>query len=168
MMHFTDEIYPFNGLKSYRKCSRGFVFDEHNRVAMMHIVSKDEFGERDHYELPGGGRIGNETYANCFWREAGEELGLLIYDPEYLTTITNDYNLLGCRTKAKIFYARKRCDFMTFWTPLEKKLFAGIEWRTIDEWIDYLEKNLGEGVNYLVQRRDLYLFRLLKDTLLLN
>ena len=168
MMHFTDELYPFNGLKRYRKCSRGFVFDEQNRVAMIHIVGKDEFGERDHYELPGGGKGDRETYVDCFFREIFEEVGVFANNIQYLTTVAYDYNLLGCRTKARIYYARKGEITFFDWTPLEKRLFAGIEWRTIDEWIDYLEKNLGDGVNYLVQRRDLYLFRLLKDTLLLN
>ena len=161
MRKFKDELFPFKEIKKYRRCSRGFVFDG-ERIALLHIKGEDEFGIRDHYETPGGGLEGKETYASCFKREIGEELGIIIDEPIYLETVAYEYNLIGYKCKAKVFYAHKIGATSKEWTKKEQSLFKDIKWKTIDEWISLLENNLGEGVNYLVQERDLYLLRRLK------
>ena len=168
MKIFKDEIYPKKDKLEPHLCSRGFVFDEEGRVGLIHIQTEDEFGKRDHYESPGGGLIGSEDYKECFKREIKEELGLLISDPIPFEHIYYEYNLLNSCYEAEVFYAYKIGVDNKNLTSLEKKIFKGVVYKRVDEWIEFLESNLGVQVNYLVQVRDLYLLKKLNKTLLLG
>lgn len=161
--YFVDYIYPPTLNHKERRCTRGFVFDN-DLVALIKINGIDDFGDRDHYETPGGGIEENETASECFKREIGEELGIVIDEPVYIGTVYYEFHLARTNTIADVFYAHKIDECKDSRTELEKDLFKGIVWHTIDEWIEILSKpspNVGE----LIHKRDLYLLNLLKDCL---
>ena len=88
-----DEYYPFSELERKRKTVRAIVVNDKNEIALLHIKGKDRFGDRDHYETPGGGIQDNESPLDALKREINEEIGYTITNPKLIGQIDILYNL---------------------------------------------------------------------------
>ncbi|MPN29149.1 hypothetical protein SDC9_176600 [bioreactor metagenome] len=150
-----DNIYPYKEPKWLRLSTRGLVFNDNNEVAILHIVGKDDFGVRDHYELPGGGIEENEGSLNCFKREMEEELGLVVKDINFLGLISYNYSILELQNYGLYYYAHVDKIVHNNLTELEKTLFKEVIWLKIDDLIRLLSDNSVENVGRLIHKREL-------------
>lgn len=151
-----DSIYPSTGFTSIRETVRGLVF-KGDQVALIHIKCVDGFGERDHFEIPGGGIERGENQIEALHRELEEELGFKVEVKEKIGMIIDRWNLLE-RINVHHFYI---CEFMEFGEPnlteYEQEVIIGNEWHTVDEWLEILNVPL-KGVNELIHRRERIIF----------
>ena len=102
-----DNFYPKRSDPTRRRNAvRGIVLDDCGRVFLMHIQGRDIFGERDHFELPGGGIETGESMEQALRRELLEEIGWEIDAPQPVGIIANEYNLLQRVDVQHFFLAR--------------------------------------------------------------
>ncbi|MFA7100314.1 MAG: NUDIX hydrolase [Bacilli bacterium] len=153
--HIADTIYPEKPIVNARYCTRGIVMNAKGEIALIHIVGKDDFGDRDHYELPGGGIEDHEGSKECFIREIQEELGLHIDEPVPLGVMTYDFNLIQLHNIAIYFFAHVICEAPKHLTDQEKTLFNEIKWLPLDEAISFLETVPVKNVGILLHKRAL-------------
>jgi 8-oxo-dGTP pyrophosphatase MutT (NUDIX family) len=64
----------------HRRAVRGVVFDNENKVALLHVKNKGYYG------LPGGGVDTDETYEQGIIRECKEEIGCTVEIVKYIGT----------------------------------------------------------------------------------
>ena len=122
-----DNIYPkdFDEYKN-RDAVRGFIYNDLNQVALIHIKGHDDFGDRDHYEFPGGGIEKGEDEIEALKREIKEEIGYEIDDIRPIGIISNQYNLLK-RIDTQHFYLAHATNFVgQHLLDYEKSLFKEI------------------------------------------
>ena len=151
---FFDDVYPFSPQEYTRYSSRGVVLNENNQVAVLHIVGKDDFGQRNHYELPGGGIESGETPLSCFQREMKEELGVITKDESMIGVIRYTYHILKRYDVSYLFVARVDTFCQPTYTPDEQVLIQQVIWLDIDELIKHLNGTNVENVGKLIHRRD--------------
>ena len=138
-----------------RHTVRGIILNDANEIALIHIKGVDQFGYRDHYELPGGGIEEDEDEYRALQREMHEEIGYLIDDIKPIGTISNEYNLLkriDCQhfyyAKAKTFVGQELIDY-------EKDIFTEIVFVLVDNIVDFYTNHPAEGIGKNIQYRDL-------------
>lgn len=150
-----DNYYPSSDTTYLRDSVKAIVLNEKNEVALIHIKGVDMFGQRDHYELPGGGVEGSECYEDTFYREVLEELGFFSELACYLGTIEIEYNLLK-RTDVCHFYVGylKEKSIQSL-EAYEKALFEEIVFVPIDTIEDFYQSHPTELVGSMIHRRDL-------------
>ncbi|CAM4294967.1 NUDIX hydrolase [Erysipelothrix inopinata] len=161
-----DTIYPNTGFSTIRKTARAFVKNETDEIALIHIKAEDIFGPRDHYESPGGGIEFGESREDAIKREVSEELGYNCEIESYMGSIINRYNLLEVITVHHYFICNLKEKTSVNLTDAEEIFFEGVEWKSVEEWIEILSKPL-EGVNQLVHDRELFMlnqYKMLRDS----
>ena len=84
-----DFIYPRSEIKINRKTVRVILVNEKKEIALLHILGKDKFGDRDHYETIGGGVNVNEDLITSLRREVLEEVGYTIKNIKEITFINS-------------------------------------------------------------------------------
>lgn len=161
-----DHIYPYEGIQWRRNTVRGVILNEKNEVAILHIKCKDQFGDRDHYELPGGGVELGESLEQTLHREMSEELGASISILSFLGIISLDYNLLHRTDVAHFFMAKVVSVGMTQFTKEEESFIESIQWIKIDELIIHLATNPQKGVGQLIHSRDLIALKVANSLIL--
>ncbi len=153
--NIDDVVYPYKKPKWIRFSTRGLVFNDKKEVAILHIVGKDDFGLRDHYELPGGGIEENEGSLTCFKREMEEELGVIVKDIHFLGVISYNYSLLELQNYGLYYYANVSKIVHNNLTELEKSLFKEVVWLKIEDLIKLLSDAKVSNVGKLIHKREL-------------
>jgi mutator protein MutT len=165
---FIDDVYPFAPQEYTRYSSRGVVINKNNQVAILHIVGKDNFGKRNHYELPGGGIEIGETPLHCFQREMKEELGVITKDETMIGVIRYTYHLLKRYDVSYLYVAYVDTFCKPTYTPDEQALIQQVIWLDIDELIKHLDGTNVENVGKLIHRRDHWILLRAKAYLTMN
>ena len=101
-----DRFYPPAPILRERDAVRAVLLDGQDRIALLHIRGRDDFGDRDHFELPGGGVEPGESFEEALRREVEEELGIFPHILAEVGIIANEYNLLRRRDVQHFYLAR--------------------------------------------------------------
>lgn len=151
-----DNFYPNEGYTTIRKTVRGLIFKE-GKVALIHIKCQDGFGDRDHYEIPGGGIESGEDPIQALKRELKEETGIEVEVEDKIARVIDRWNYLK-RINVHDFYL---CKFISqgesHLTDYEQEVILGIEWHSVSQWIHILEQPL-DGINQMIHSRELIVF----------
>ena len=149
-----DEFYPPAPIERERPAVRGIVLNDQNQIALLHLLGRDVFADRDHYELPGGGVERGESFEQALHREMGEELGLTIEILAEVGIIANEYNRLRRRDVQHFYLARATGRRPMHRTALERKLVHGVVWFPASEILQMYDTRVVENVGIEVHRRD--------------
>lgn len=152
-----DTHYPNTGYSNLRTSVRALVFKD-NQCAFLHIKTHDVFGPRDHFEIPGGGIEKGEDHHDALQREIKEEIGCNVSIKDYLGLYIERLNVLE-RISFHHYYV---CEFLSQessdLTDYEKDVFAGIQWRSVDVWLEILNQPVS-GVNHLIHQREIIILQ---------
>lgn len=157
-----DDQYPYSYIDHVRKCSRGVVFNEKKEVAIVKLHGFDSFGDRNYYELPGGGVKSKERISDAFLREMSEEIG---YEAEILASlgqVCDFYNLIHRENHNYYFLAKTKQWVGTKLDDYEKTMIEEIVWLPIDQAIEKFKAMQDYGCGILVKRRELPILQLAK------
>ena len=150
----NDDIYPFLGINKKRKTVRAILTNKDKQVALLHIVGRDNFGNRDHFETPGGGIEENEDLITALRREILEEIGYTIKNIKEIGQIDIQYNLLNRIDEGYFFYAEIFEFVGQYLNEYEKEIFKEIRWINLKEINEiYINKNV-ENVGKIIHKRD--------------
>lgn len=156
----VDDIYPVLTDNEFRRHAvRGIILNENNEVFLIHIKGKDQFGERDHYELPGGGIEENENDIDALRREISEEIGYEITDIKEVGYIEIEYHLLkriDCQ-HYYLAYATKKHEKHLL--DYEKQLFKDVKLVNINEIEKFYQDNKAITIGNKIHMRDLCAIR---------
>jgi len=152
---FVDDIWKATSELKIRYTVRAIAEDEKGRLAFLHIVGKDIFGDRDHLESCGGGIEKDETPTEALKREVQEELGYKIKDYYYIGDIIDTYHLLNRKTHSSFYHVYlDTTDQHTSYTEEEKALIKEIVWLNKKTVLSVLENDIRCPIGKLVQQRD--------------
>ena len=101
----NDFIYPKSEIKRIRKTVRAILVNDKKEIGLIHILGKDKFGDRNHYETLGGGVNDNEDLITSLIREVKEEAGYTIKNIKPLGKISIEYFILNRIDEGNFFYA---------------------------------------------------------------
>ncbi len=152
-----DNIYPKNGDLKTRLVVRGIVKLD-DKYALLKIEDNDEFGERNHFETPGGGVENLETYESAIKRELLEEIGCEVEIDSILGYIDIEYNLLNRLDRCIFISCIAVNQKETSWSKNEKRLIKGIYWYTKEEIEEIYLKDV-ENVGKMIHERDYAAFK---------
>lgn len=165
-IYFKDTEYPFTEHNHTRKVVRAFVFNDENKVGVIHIKRKDNFGEFEYYETTGGGVKEGEDFVSAIKREIKEEMGFEVCDIQPILRIVDEYNLIQ-RINDQTYYVCKisgRCDMHR--EKYETEWFKDVPFFTIDEVIEiYSKMSKEKGLVRLVGIRELTAIEKVKELL---
>ena len=149
-----DTFYPPAPIERERDAVRAILLNDKNEIALLHLLGRDVFADRDHYELPGGGVEAGETFEQALHREMGEELGLTIDILAEVGIIANEYNRLRRRDIQHFYLARAVGRRPMRRTALERKLVHGVVWFPAREILEMYDTRPVENVGIEVHCRD--------------
>lgn len=158
-----DTIYDFNGINKKRKTVRAIVVDKNKDIYLLFIEGKDQFGNRKHFETPGGGVEENESLAEALKREIKEELGYSIKNIKSIGHIDIQYNLLNRIDEGYFFYCELdeyigkalNEDEKLIFKDIKKINFLNIE----EEYHNFPVENVGK----MIHKRDLFMINKAKE-----
>lgn len=161
-----DKYYPKNDKPVvHRKTVKAVLLNEKNEFCLIHMVGKDMFGDRDHYELPGGGVIDGEDFNTTFKREILEEVG---WDSEvisYIGTIEIEYNLLNRIDEGNFYLGRILSKRETHLEDYEKELFKELIFVPFEKLECFYKKHEAKLVGEMIHRRDYLVLKKAKEML---
>lgn len=158
-----DIIYPFKGVDKKRKTVRAILINDKKEIALLHIVGIDQFGNRNHYETPGGGVEINEDLVSALKREILEETGYTIKNIQEIAHIDIQYNLLK-RIDEGFFYFCKVDKYIDVnLNEYEKELFKDIKWISVQEIDNFYLTSKVENVGKMIHKRDYLLIKKAKE-----
>ena len=149
-----DTFYPPAPIRRERDAVRGIVLNDQKEIALLHMLGRDVFADRDHYELPGGGVEPGESFEETLHREMGEEIGLEIEIMAEVGIIANEYNRLQRRDVQHFYLARAVGEKPMHRTALEQKLVRGVVWVPAGEILHMYDTRPVENVGIEVHQRD--------------
>ena len=155
-------IYPRSEIKINRKTVRVILVNERKEIALLHILGKDKFGDRDHYETIGGGVNEDEDLITSLRREVLEEVGYTIKNIKEIGKIDIEYCLLNRIDEGYFFYAEIDEYRGTSLEEYEKEIFDKVEWFSIDD-IDLIYKKEVNNVGKMIHKRDYFMINKLKE-----
>ena len=165
VFRFKDNYYPRTYIDHKRNTVRAVVVNKENKIALLHLISDDEFGHRDCYELPGGGKKKGETFHQGVLREVREETGFSAKIVKFLAKVEDFYNLIHRENhnyyylvKAEKYLGEQREEY-------EKRMIQEILFVNINEAIKLMENVDDDGVGHLVKQRELPILKLAKEYL---
>lgn len=159
----NDDIYPYTGINKRRKTVRAILINEYKQVALLHIVGIDKFGNRDHFETPGGGIEENEDFITALRREILEEIGCSISNIKEIGHVDIQYNLLNRIDEGYFFYAEVSKFIGQNLNEYEKRIFKDIKWIKIEE-LDSLYQNYKiDNVGIMIHKRDFMIINKAKE-----
>lgn len=165
ILELKDEEYPLEFIDHQRHIARGVVINELGEVALNKIYNLDKFGQRDYYELPGGGINEGETPEEAFKREILEEVG---YTTEiiYPFGIVHDYyNLIHRENYNYYFLAKALVNQGQHLEEKETHYIEKLVWVPLEEAIQYFLNMKDDRISGLVKRRELPILVLAKQYL---
>lgn len=146
-----------------RYASRGIIFNNENKIALLNKKNKNEF------KLPGGGVEEKETPSKAFVREVLEETGCLIDIIDYLGIAVEEKGLTNFKQISYLFIGKVKED--THLLHLTKKEIdegANVIWCDLEN----ADKLVSNCINDLIGSKydDLYksLFMVKRDSLILK
>lgn len=148
-----DTYYPKSGFSKLRSSVRGLVF-KGDKVAMLHIQTNDEFGPRDHLEMPGGGIEDGEDHKAALARELNEELGVHVEVGAYLGFVIQRWNILERITFQHYYVCEYIEDTQQTLSDYEKTVISDIKWLPMNELLEYLKQE-AIGINKMIHEREL-------------
>lgn len=154
-LYLKDEEYPFDYIDHNRYISRAVIINNDKKVAILHVVRNDIFGNYDYYELPGGGVNNNETPEEAVVREAHEETGVSAFIVDKIGVVDDYYNLIHRHNINYYFLLGiNRYGHRTL-EEYEKSMIIETLWISIDEAIEKFTEMPSSGVSLLVKNREL-------------
>ena len=157
-----DFIYPKSEIKIKRKTVRVILVNDKKQIALLHILGKDKFGDRDHYETIGGGVNVNEDLITSLRREVLEEVVYTIKNIKEIGKIDIEYCLLNRIDEGHFFYAEIDEYKGTSLEEYEKEIFDKVEWFSLSS-IDELYSKEIENVGKMIHKRDYFMINKLKE-----
>lgn len=149
-----DRFYPPAPILRERDAVRAVLLDGQDRIALLHIRGRDDFGDRDHFELPGGGVEPGESFEEALRREVEEELGIFPHILAEVGIIANEYNLLRRRDVQHFYLARAAGTCPAAPTAEERRLFGEVLWVPAGEVLALYDSRPVENVGIEIHRRD--------------
>ena len=160
-----DDQYEFKGITHNRKIARGILINDKKEICLLHVVTIDDFGNRNYYETPGGGVNEDEDINKAIVREIKEETG---FNSEIICEIgyvEDDYNLIY-RHNINCYFLLKATSFeKEMLEEYEKKVIQEKVWVSIDKAIELYNKMGKEKIEILVKRRELPILLIAKKLL---
>ena len=162
---FTDDQFPFLGVKEDRLIARAIVLDEKGHVA-LHTIRRFDLGmpyEQTYFETPGGGIDEGETPEQAARRECEEELG---YDIEILAPlgIVDDYyNVIYRHNVNHYFIARRKERVGVHFASEGDRLIQRTDYYPIEEAIRLMDGQDPRFISGLVRQRELPILLLAKQ-----
>lgn len=165
ILHLKDDQYEYTYIDNVRYVCRGVLLNDKNEIALNKLHGFDNFGSRNYYETPGGGKKDNETLRQALLREMREETGYEVEIIKELGMVNDYYNLIH-RNNRNYFYLCKTVRFVgKLLENYEKSLIEEVVWVSIDEAIRLYEEMGGSGVAILVKNRELPILKKVKKIL---
>ena len=125
--------------------------------------SDDNFGHRDCYELPGGGKKKNETFHQGVLREIKEETGFDAKNIKFLAKVDDFYNLIH-RNNLNYYYLLRATKYVgESKEEYEKTMIKELLFVDINQAIKMVENVHDDGVGLLVKQRELPILKLAKE-----
>jgi len=152
-----DTIYPFKGINKKRRTVRAILVNHRNEIALLHIKGIDQFGDRNHYETPGGGIEDNEKFIDTLKREIKEEVGYSIKNIKNIGQIDIQYNLLNRIDEGYFYYAEVDKYIGINLNEDEKILFHDIKWINIKNIDNFYLNSEVENVGKMIHKRDYFM-----------
>ncbi|HNX16615.1 MAG TPA: NUDIX hydrolase [Bacilli bacterium] len=153
--HLQDNQYPFSYIDHIRTIARGVVINDKNQVALIKLHGFDSFGDRNYYELPGGGVKENEKISDAFMREIREELGFEVTILDEIGQVRDFYNLIHRENHNYYFLGKANRYVGVQLDEYEKTMFEKALWLSIDDAIKCFQEMHDDGVSGLVKSREL-------------
>lgn len=163
VFYFQDQYYPFTYTDHVRNVVRAVVVNSENKIALLHVVSDDNFGHRDCYELPGGGKKKEESFHEGVLREVREETGFNGKIMRFIAKVVDYYNYIH-RENHNYYYVVKVTDFVGLEREdYEKRVIQELLFVDIDEAIRLMSNVNDDGVGHLIKQRELPILKLAKE-----
>ena len=163
LFHFQDNYYPLTYIDHKRITVRAVLLNDKNEVALLHLVTDDDFGHRDCYELPGGGKKKKETFHQGVLREVLEETGYEGRVLTFLGEVVDYYNLIH-RENHNYYYLIKSTKFVGInREEYENEIIQELLFTNIDTAISLMEHVDDDGVGHLVSQREIPILKLAKE-----
>ena len=163
LFKLKDDQYEFKGITHNRVAARAIVFNDENKVGILHVHGDDAFGFRDYYETPGGGVKENEDLSVAVKREILEELGVEAKIIDEIGIVEDDYNLIYRHNIVNYFLMKVTAIKEKHLEDYEKNMIDEVCWFEIDEAIKAYENVKEEPLAILVKRRELPILKLAKE-----
>ena len=158
----NDFIYPKSEIKRIRKTVRAILVNDKKEIGLIHILGKDKFGDRDHYETLGGGVNDNEDLITSLIREIKEESGYTIKNIKPIGKINIEYFILNRIDEGNFFYAEIDEYIGNSLEDYEKEIFDKVEWFSLSE-IENLYKKEVFNVGKMIHKRDYFMINKVKE-----
>ena len=158
----NDFIYPKSEIKRIRKTVRAILVNDKKEIGLIHILGKDKFGYRDHYETLGGGVNDNEDLITSLIREIKEEAGYTIKNIKPIGKINIEYFILNRIDEGNFFYAEIDEYIGNSLEDYEKEIFDKVEWFSLSE-IAKLYKKEVFNVGKMIHKRDYFMINKVKE-----
>jgi 8-oxo-dGTP diphosphatase len=155
-----DTVYkPTSKLSKVRFAVRALCFNASGEVAILHIKGKDNFGDKNYYELPGGGIEADETPETALVREMQEELGVKVKAIQSLGVVTYNFNLLGLKTIAHCYACKFNGSSKNKWTEVEQAQIDEIIWLKPKALKKLLTSTKVKNVGKIIHKRELLVLK---------
>lgn len=154
--HLRDDQYPKASVYHTRISARAICINDKGEIALTHLLKQDKFGQRNYYELPGGGKKLGETVLEAAIREAKEELGVDVTLLHKIGIIHDFYNLIEQENFSYYYLFKVISKGDAHLETREASLIDRIEWISLSKAVSIFESQLTQkGVGLLVTRREL-------------
>lgn len=158
-----DNIYKKSNINYYRKTVRAVLVNEKKEIGLLHIIGKDIFGERDHYETPGGGVNDNEEFINTLKREILEECGYSIKNIKEIGKIDIEYFVLNRVDEGYFYYCEIDSYLGNNLEEYEKSVIKEIKWISINDILEIYKNFNVQNVGKMIHKRDLLIIERAKE-----
>lgn len=159
-----DDQFSFEGVDNIRLCARAVVVDQENNIALIKLHGRDIFGDRNYYELPGGGVQEGEELLQACKREMREEIACETELVAEIGEVHDYYNLIKRRNYSYYYLLKKVKSLPSqHLEEYEKKMIEKVVWVPIDTAIELMKSNPNKEVGKLVKQRELPILLLAKE-----
>ena len=158
-----DDIYEFQGITKKRQTIRVILVNDKKEIHLLYIEGRDNFGNRKHYETPGGGVEENETLIEAIKREMKEEIGYTVKNIKSIGKIDIQYNLLKRIDEGNFFYAELDEYVENALNEDEKLLFKDIKKINIKDIDREYQTFKVENVGKMIHKRDYFMIKKAKE-----
>lgn len=150
-----DNQYPYTYIDHTRIIARAFLLNDKNEVCLLKIEGKDDFGNRNYYETPGGGVDKDESLKDAVIREVKEETGYNSIVLQELGYVEDYYNLIHRHNINNYFLLKATSYDKTDLLEYEKTIIKEVKWFSLEEAILKYENMNKEKLEILVKNREL-------------